>query len=130
MSYLIFNIFMTSKELESRLKSFAYRAVKVCEAFPQKKLCRIIEDQFLRSAFSAAANYRAACRAISKKSFISKLSIAFEEIDESLFWLEVVNDLQLIKTHQLAGVISEANELCSILASARKTSQKNQSLKP
>jgi len=121
---------MTSKELESRLKSFAYRVVKVCEAFPQKKICRIIEDQLLRSAFSAAANYRSTCRAISKKSFISKLSIAFEEIDESLFWLEVVNELQLIKTQQLAGVISEANELCSILASARKTSQKNQSLKP
>ena len=71
---------MTSKELENRLRSFAYRIIKVCEAFTQKKICMIVEDQLLRSAFSAAANYRAACRAISKKSFISKLSIAFEEI--------------------------------------------------
>jgi|ERR1035437_2785457 four helix bundle protein len=120
---------MTSKELENRLKSFAYRTIKVCEAFGQKKICKIVEDQLLRSAFSAAANYRAACRAISKKSFISKLSIAFEEIDESLFWLEVVKDLELIPADKLTGVISEANELCSILASARKTSQKNISAK-
>ena len=116
---------MNSKELENRLRSFAYRTIKVCEAFTLKKICKIVEDQLLRSAFSAAANYRAACRAISKKSFISKLSIAFEEIDESLFWLEVAKDLGLVPADKLTAVISEANELCSILASARKTSQKN-----
>ena len=111
---------MTSKELEDRLKSFAYRTIKVCEAFTLKKIYKIVEDQLLRSAFSAAANYRAACRTMSKKSFISKLSIAFEEIDESLFWLEVVKDLELVPADKLTGVISEANELCSILASAPK----------
>lgn len=116
---------MTSKELENRLKLFAYRTIKVCEAFAQKKICKIVEDQLFRSSFSAAANYRAASRGISKKSFISKLSIAFEEIDESLFWLEVVNDLQLVLSAKLIAVITEANELCSILASARKTSQAN-----
>ena len=115
---------MTAKELQDRLRFFAYRTVKVCEALTQKKIGRIVEDQLLRSAFSAAANYRAACRGISKKSFVAKLSIAFEEIDDSLFWLEVVRDLQLLPTNKLKEVISEANELCSILASARKTAQK------
>ena len=117
---------MTGKELESRLRSFAFRSVKVCEALSRKKICRIIEDQLLRSSFSAAANYRAACRGISKKSFVAKLSIAFEEIDESLFWLEVVCDLQLLPSIKLKEVISEANELCSILAVARKTAQKKE----
>lgn len=69
---------MNPKELEGRLKSFAYRIVNLCDSLPNKKISKVIEDQLLRSAFSAAANYRAACRGISKKAFVSKLSIAFE----------------------------------------------------
>ena len=116
---------MTSKELQARLQSFAYRCIKVCEALKPKKISRIIEDQLLRSAFSAAANYRACCRAISRKSFISKLSIAFEEIDESFFWLEVTRDLELVKPSKLTNVIKEADEFSCILGTARRTSQKN-----
>jgi len=47
------------------------------------------------------------------------LSIAFEEIDEALFWLEVVRDLQLIKTERLALLLKEADELTRILAATR-----------
>jgi four helix bundle protein len=92
---------MTSIELQLRLKRFALRTVKVTESLPGNKLSRIIEDQLLRSAFSAAANYRAACKAISRKSFISKLSIAFEESDESLFWLEVIVDVDFISNEKM-----------------------------
>ena len=78
----------------------------------------------LRSSFSAAANYRAACNAQSVKAFTAKLSIAFEEIDESLFWLEVILDLNLFEKTKLDLIIKEADELTRILASSRKTSQK------
>ena len=56
-------IVMTAEELKLRLKSFAYRCVNVCEFLPKKRIGKIIEDQLLRSSFSVAANYRAACRA-------------------------------------------------------------------
>ena len=79
----------------------------------------IIEDQLLRSAFSAAANYRSACKAQSEKAFKSKLSIAFEEIDEALFWLEAINDLNLIPQEKIALLIKEADELTRILAATR-----------
>jgi four helix bundle protein len=116
---------MNSKELETRLKSLAYRVVNLCDALPKKKISKVVEDKLLRSAFSAAANYRAACKGISKKSFIAKLSIAFEEADESLFWIEVINELQLVCVEKLSAIIKEATELASILAAARKTAQKN-----
>jgi four helix bundle protein len=48
---------MNSLELQTRLKSFAFRIVSVCDAFPKKKITTVIENQLLRSAFSAAANY-------------------------------------------------------------------------
>ena len=114
---------MNSKELEGRLRSLALRIVNVCEALPKKKISRVIEDQLLRSAFSAAANYRASCKAISKKSFVSKLSISFEEADESLFWIETILDLKLLTVGKMSAVFQEATELASILAASRKTSQ-------
>lgn len=84
----------------------------------------------LRSAFSAAANYRAACKAQSGKAFKSKLSIAFEEIDEALFWLEAINDLQLVKPEKIALLLKEADELTRILAATRiKLEQKENSTK-
>ncbi len=110
---------MTAEELQKRLKSFAYRIVPLCESLPLKKISKVIEDQLLRSAFSAAANYRAACKGQSGKSFKAKLSIAFEEIDESLFWLEVINDLKLISASKLADLLKEADELTRILAATR-----------
>lgn len=115
---------MNALELQKRLSEFAYRIVPLCESLPAKKICRIIEDQLLRSAFSTAANYRAACKAQSTKAFTSKLSIAFEEIDESLFWLEVIDELKLIRRSKMILILKEADELTRILASSRKTSQK------
>ena len=114
---------MNSIELQKRLKEFAYRIVPLCDSLPSKKISRVIEGQLMRSAFSAAANYRAACKAQSAKAFAAKLSIAFEEIDKSLFWLEVIEDLKLIKANKLTLILKEADELTRILASSRKTSQ-------
>jgi len=115
---------MNASELQNRIKEFAYRVVPLCESLPSKKMRRIIEDQLLRSVFSAAANYRAACKAQSTRAFTAKLSIAFEEIDESLFWLEVIDELKLIGKAKMILIIKEADELTRILASSRKTSQK------
>ena len=114
---------MDAKELEGRLRGFAIRVVNMCAALPGSRISKIIEDQLLRSSFSAAANYRAACKAISKKAFVSKLSIAFEESDESLFWTEIISELDLLPSAKMFDIIQEAKELASILAAARKTAQ-------
>ena len=74
---------MNASEHQKRLKEFACRVVPLCESLPVKKVSRVIEDQLIRLAFSADANYRATCKAQSAKAIKSKLSIAFEEIDES-----------------------------------------------
>src|SRR5687767_6785111 len=102
---------MTPQELQTRLKKFALRLVPLCEAPPNKKISRIVEAQLLRSGFSAAANYRSACNAQSKKSFNSKISIALEEIDETSFWLEIIEELQLIPYKKLSLVAAESIEL-------------------
>jgi len=115
---------MNAAELQLGLKDFAYRVVPLCESLPVKKISKVIEGQLLRSSFSAAANYRAACKAQSPKAFTSKLSIAFEEMDESLFWLEIIAGLKLLGFKKMELITKEADELTRILASSRKTSQR------
>ena len=114
---------MTSKELSERLKQFAYSIVKLTKSLPNNPEANIIERQILRSAFSAAANYRSACKAYSKKMFSSKLGISFEEMDESVFWLEVISDLGLVEKGKLILLINEGEELCKILAKSIITSK-------
>lgn len=115
---------MNSQELQLRLKQFAFRTVPLCESLPEKKISRVVENQLLRSSFSAAANYRAACKAQSSKAFTSKLSISFEEMDGSLLWLEVITELKLLEANKIKLITKEADELARILASSRKTAQK------
>lgn len=115
---------MDSHELLGRLKQFAYRIVKLTKFLPNTAEANIIKSQLLRSAFSAAANYRSACKAYTKKSFSAKLGISFEELDESLFWLEAISDLQLIKKEKLALLMPEGEELRKILAKSIITSRR------
>lgn len=114
---------MDAAILQNRLKQFAYRTVNLSRSLTKELISEIIIKQLLRSSFSVAANYRAACRAQSKKAFISKLSIALEEMDESYFWIEVIFDLELTLKEKLKDILKEADELTRILSVSRKTAQ-------
>jgi four helix bundle protein len=84
----------------------------------------VIQTQLAKAASSAAANYRAAQRARSRAEFISKLSIAIEEFDESAFWLEFLPDTRLIPSGTVDGLITEARELAAIVVASRRTARK------
>lgn len=83
---------MAERDLKNRTKKFAHDCVKISLQFPNCKLGLHLQGQLIRCSTSVAANYRAACIAQTKKSFVSKLSIAIEEVDESNFWLEFARD--------------------------------------
>jgi four helix bundle protein len=85
-----------AKQLQDRTKKFAVRIIKAFARLPLDEATRIIGSQFLRSGTSLAANYRAACRARSAADFVSKISVVGEEADETLFWLELLIDSELV----------------------------------
>jgi four helix bundle protein len=114
---------MTPKELQARTKSFALRVIKLVDALPRSTASQVIGRQLLRATASVGANYRAACRAQSHAEFAAKLSIVVEEADESLYWLELLQESRLIKPEQLAELLREANELLAISVAARKTAK-------
>ena len=113
---------MNSDELKNRTKQFAYRCINLAIALPNTVLGVHVRGQLIRSSTSVASNYRAACIAQSKASFIAKLSIVLEEIDESYFWLELTLDKGLLEGKLVEPLLKEAGELTSIFASSRKTS--------
>jgi four helix bundle protein len=109
--------------MKDRTKAFAVRVVKLIDALPRGLAAQVIGRQLLRSATSVGANYRAACRAQSHAEFAAKLSIVVEEADESLYWLELLQEWPMIKPEQLTDLLREANELVAISGAARKTAE-------
>lgn len=117
---------MVNRNLKIRTKKFAHDCVKASMLFPSNKLGLHLQGQLIRCSTSVAANYRAVCIAQTKKSFVSKLSIVIEEVDESNFWLEFVRDENLLSTTEpLKSLIKESIELTAIFISSRITAQKN-----
>jgi four helix bundle protein len=114
---------MNSDELKTRTKEFAHRCVKLSMALSETVLGRHVRGQLIRCSTSVASNYRAACIAQSKASFISKLSIVLEETDESHFWLEFVIDEKLLNKELVEPLLKEADELTAIFVSSRKTAR-------
>ena len=88
--------------------------------FPLKTEFFVIGKQILKSATSTAANYRAVIRSRSKKEFYSKLSITVEECDETLFWLEILEETNLVDIKILKPLKNETTELLKILSKSRK----------
>ncbi len=113
------------KDLKIRTNDFAHDCVRVALLFSNNKLGSHLKGQLIRCSTSVAANYRAACIAQSKKSFISKLSIVIEEVDEANYWLEFAKVEEVIKdSKSLDLLINESKELTAIFISSRKTQLK------
>lgn len=112
-----------AEELKQRAKQFALRVVKLYQAIPKTDEARIIGKQALRSGTSVAANYRAACRARSKAEFVAKIGIVVEEIDETVFWLELLVDADLVGRRRMEKLLAEANELLAIFAASQRTAK-------
>jgi four helix bundle protein len=120
---------MDKRELQDRTKQFALRVLNLVDALPRTAGGRAISTQLVRAATSIGANYRSACRARSRAEFAAKLGIAVEEADESLYWLELVRDGNLVPESKLSSLLKEADELTAILASGRKSAVNTSNLK-
>jgi four helix bundle protein len=116
---------MTSEEMKTRTKQFAKQIIKLCRLLPKNREGRLIGNQLFRAGTSVAANYRAACRARSRAEFIAKLGIVEEEADESLFWLELIQELKLCQDNLVPSLMKEGNEILSIVVSSINTARKN-----
>ena len=111
------------RDLKKRTKQFALRVIKLVQSLPKTQIANVIGNQLLRSSTSVAANYRAACRARSNADFIAKMGIVEEETDESVFWLEMLVDTELISTLSARDLLDEGNQLTAIWVASINTAR-------
>ncbi len=113
-----------TEKLRARTKEFAIRIIHLFQALPNTKESQVIGYQLLRCGTAIGANYRSACHARSRADFISKIGIVTEEADESVFWLELLSDLGIMKKERLNELLQEARELTAIFNASRQTAKK------
>ena len=85
---------------------------------------RTIANQIVRSGTSPGANYRSACLGKSDKDFLNKLKMVEEELDETLYWLELTVESGMMKETLLNDLMSENEELLKIIVSSINTMKK------
>jgi len=113
---------MNNKELQIRTKKFALEIIRFVELLPNNRVGWTFTDQIIRSSTSVAANYRAVCRSKSDRDFINKIGTVIEEADETLFWLEMIEESEILKQEsKILSLKQEANELTAIFVSSIKT---------
>ena len=116
---------MTKEELKDRFKRWSIATARLCNKLPFNYVNKVFVGQLLRCSTSSAANYRAACRAKSKADFINKLRIVEEETDESMFFLEMIEEFNMEFSNEIVLLHKEANELLSITISSINTTLTN-----
>jgi four helix bundle protein len=112
-----------AEEMKRRTKQFAKRIVILCREMPSTEESRLICKQLFRAGTAVGANYRAACRGRSRADFISKLGIVLEEADESLYWMELIVEAELMSSQRLALLMEEARQLVAIFVASLNTAK-------
>jgi len=112
-------------DLKQRTKQFVLRIIKLCQSLPKTQGAQIIGNQLFRAGTSVGSNYRAACRARSNAEYYSKISIVIEEADETMFWLELLWESNIVKQELLQDLYNENEEILKIMVISRKNSTKN-----
>ena len=115
---------MNEAQMKKRTKDFAKEIIRICRRLPNDREGRLIGDQLFRSGTAVAANYRAACRARSKAEFVSRLAIVEEEADETMFWLELIKEMNISGEPTVDDLIKESDEIVAIVVSSIRTTKR------
>jgi four helix bundle protein len=111
------------ESLRARSKAFAIRIIHLFRALPNSPDAHIIGKQVLRSGTSVGANYRSACRARSRQEFAARIGIVLEEADETVFWLELLDETGAVRHERMTDLLAEAKELTAIFTTAQRTAR-------
>ena len=107
-------------DLLLRTKATALRAIRLCASLPKTREGDVLGRHVLRSGTSVGANYRKASRSRPCAEFSAKLGDSLKELSESSYWLELLQESEVIKPNLLTGLLNESNELKAIFSTIHK----------
>lgn len=88
-----------------------------------------MSKQLLRSGTAVGALSEEAIGAQSDADFINKLSIAYKEARETLYWLRLLKATEYLTEKQFESIYVDGEELIKILTSILKTSKEKRTAK-
>jgi len=114
---------VTRPRLAACTRAFVSAIVQTVEELPRGRTADVIGLQLLRAGTSVGANYRAACRARSRKEFIAKMGIVEEEADESEFWLGLLLERGLLDAQRASLLRREAEQILAMTVTSIRTAR-------
>jgi len=115
---------MKESALKFKSYSFSIRVVRLCQYLQKEKKEYLLSKQVLKSGTSIGALIREAEFGQSKADFVSKLSIALKEANETAYWLSLLKDTDYIKNDEFISLKTDCDELIKILVASIKTAKK------
>jgi len=112
------------RDLVGRTRRFALEVIMFYSTLPSTTVCQVLGRQLLRSATSVGAHYREAQRAKSGADFVSKVEGALQELDETGYWLELLEESGNADAIAVKRLQKENQELLKIFVTIAKSSKK------
>ena len=112
-----------ANQTRDRLLDFSVAVINICVKLKRTEIGRHVGGQLLRAGTSVGANYEEACGAVSRADFIYKLTIAYKEIRESIYWLKLIRHSKLLQDDEVLHALSEAQQLRAIIGKSIKTAK-------
>ncbi len=101
-------------DLRAETKEYAMKVIRLYSMLPRTTIAQTLGKQLLRSGTSVGAHYREACRAKSNADFISKIEGALQELDESAYWLELIEDNGIVPKQRITPLLADIERLISV----------------
>ena len=111
------------KDLKHRTKKFALRIIRMFSSLPKSMEAKVLGTQVLRSGTSVGANYREASRGRSKAEFVAKMGDCLKELDETIYWLELLIEGEILPENKLSDLLRESKELTAIFVTIIKNTK-------
>ena len=107
-------------DLKVRTKEFAVRIIRLFVSLPKTTEAQVLGRQILRCGTSVGAQYREAQHAKSDADFISKIEGSLQELEETEYWLELLEEMQIFSPRKLDPIAKETSELIAIFVTIAK----------
>jgi len=115
------------ENLRKRTRQFALTVIGLTSELPKTETGRVIGRQLLRSGTSAGAHYREGTRARSTAEFVSKMEGGLQELEESMYWMELILEAGLLPEDRVRPLLSESSELAAIFVTCVKNAKARRS---
>lgn len=103
------------KDIRQRTYDFSLRIIQLVKDFPNNRIGWVFSDQLLRAGTSISANLVEAKSSVSKKDFARYYRYAMKSANETIHWLKLVKDAEVVRNGEIDKLIDEADQIARIL---------------